>query len=75
MLSDDDETLADSIVDSMHSCADDETLHEGDDEETDMEEGDFFSGQLSPDEQQLIRLIHSRNTETPTPPLPKEGER
>ena len=53
-MSDEDETLAESIIDSMHSCADtfadtdaEVTLHE---EGSDTEEEDAFqSGHLSPD--------------------------
>ena len=61
---DDEETLADSIVDSMHSCVDsaeDTTLHEdaADAEagDTDLDDEDFFA------EDQIQRLRRMRQKE------------
>ena len=60
LMSDDEETLAESVVDSMQSYCQDMTLIRDDDSDTDIEEGDFFSGSISPDEQQM-RMLLERN--------------
>ncbi len=79
-FSEDEDTLADSVVDSMHSCAEStlmasasETDVEGDDEEEALMSSHFDYVPFDTTKEDMRRYV-SRLQETPTPPL-QQGRR